>query len=88
MTKKEIITSIVFALLIAAMVWALVVFVCWALYELKIITDVDQDVVISYDSYNCPPVLNQEECYRRIELAVNNGLDVEDYLLSVYNRLK
>lgn len=41
-----------------------------------------------YSQYNCPPVLTQEQCHKRIDFCLVNGIDVEEYLLSVYNRLK
>ena len=41
-----------------------------------------------YSLFICPPVLTEAECYKRIDLAIVNNWDVEDYLLSVYNRLK
>jgi len=43
---------------------------------------------IDYEEYNCPPVLTAEQCKKRIDMCVFNNLDVDDYLLAVYNRLK
>lgn len=41
-----------------------------------------------YSLFVCPPVLTEADCHKRIDLAIINGFDPTDYLLSVYNRLK
>jgi len=43
---------------------------------------------IDYEEYKCPPVLTAEQCKKRIDMCVFNNLDVDDYLLAVYNHLK
>ena len=41
-----------------------------------------------YSEYSCPPVLTQEQCYKRIDLALVNDFDVDEYLFNFYNFLK
>jgi len=90
MNKREILTTIVLAFLIATMVTGLAIFICWSLYELGVIAQIEPEIKtdIKRLAYSCPPVLTEEECYWRIELAIMNDWDVEDYLVSVWNRLR
>ena len=44
--------------------------------------------ITNYSNYDCPPQLTQEQCHKRIDFCLVNNIDIEEYFLTVYNRLK